>query len=307
MIASVLALGQPLTKPSRPAAIPDSISSQEIDMTFNATHLSPRIGSEVETSREKLLAGTHAEQIRELLEQRGVLVFHDIGFSDEEMKSFATTLGDIEDGATYQEGIFRVTFDPEHNPQGLTYLRGTFEWHVDRTDLDVPPLGSMLTPRVIAREGGQTEFANTYAAYDDLPEDEKRWLEGLMIEHRAEAAISRRVANPTEEQLQAWRKNPPKLHPVVWHHRSGRKSLLLGSTACKVVGMDQAESDALLARLTKWTEQPQFVYRHEWRMGDLVVWDNTGTMHRAVPFDVECGRRLHRVTLEGEEPIKAVA
>ena len=276
-------------------------------MTFNVTDLSPRIGSEVATSREELLAGTHAERIRQLLEQRGVLVFHNIGFSDDEMKHFATTLGEIEDGTTYQDKIFRVTFDPDYNPQGLTYLRGTFEWHVDRTDLDVPPLGSMLTPRVIAQEGGQTEFANTYAAYDDLPEAEKRYLEGLMIEHRAEAAISRRVENPSEEQLAAWRKNPPKLHPLVWHHQSGRKSLLLGSTACGVDGMELEEGNALLARLTEWTTQPQFVYRHEWQMGDLVVWDNTGTMHRAVPFDEQCGRRLHRVTLEGVESVKAVA
>jgi alpha-ketoglutarate-dependent taurine dioxygenase len=278
-----------------------------MEMTFEITDLSPRIGSEIKTDREELLAGKHAGEIRKLLEQRGVLVFHDIGFSDEEMKSFAKTLGSIEEGSTYNEGIFKVTFDPEHNPQGLTYLRGTLEWHVDRTDLDVPPLGSMLTPRVVSPTGGQTEFANTYAAYDDLPEDEKRMLEGLRIEHRAEAAISKHVENPTEEQLLAWRKNPPKSHPMVWQHRSGRKSLLLGSTACRVVGMDEAESDALLERLMKWSEQPQFVYRHQWRMGDLVIWDNTGTMHRVVPFDMESGRRLHRVTLEGEEPIKAAA
>ncbi|MCX7864936.1 MAG: TauD/TfdA family dioxygenase [Novosphingobium sp.] len=276
-------------------------------MTFTVRDLSPRIGSEIETSRNELLAGTHADRIRTLLEQRGVLVFPGIGFSDEEMKAFATTLGKIEDGSTYEDKIFKVTFDPEHNPMGLTYLRGTFEWHVDRTDLDVPPLGSMLTPRVIAREGGQTEFANTYAAYDDLPEDEKRWLDGLRVEHRAEAAISKQVENPTPEQIAAWRQNPPKVHPLVWHHRSGRKSLLLGSTACRVVGMDEAESNALLERLTSWATQPQFVYRHHWREGDLVIWDNTGTMHRAVPFDVDCGRRLHRVTLEGVESIRAVA
>lgn len=276
-------------------------------MSFSVTNLSPRLGSEVGIGRDELLAGTYAEQVRELLQARGVLVFRDIDFSDDEMKSFATTLGDIEHGTTYQEGVFKVTFDPEFNPDGLTYLKGTLEWHIDRTDLDVPPLGSMLTPRVIAREGGQTEFASTYAAYEDLPDEEKRRLEGLEVEHRAEAAISKQVENPTPEQVAMWRKNPPKKHPMVWHHRSGRKSLLLGCTASKVVGMDEGESDALLAELMAWSERPDFVYRHEWRPGDLVVWDNTGTMHRVVPFDENCGRRLHRVTLEGVESIKAVA
>jgi alpha-ketoglutarate-dependent taurine dioxygenase len=276
-------------------------------MNFEPVALSPRIGSRIDTDAATLLGGAHAGEIRELLEQRGALVFHGIDFSDDEMKSFAKTLGNIQDGSTYEDGIFKVTFDPDHNPNGLTYLRGTLEWHIDRTDIDVPPLGSMLTPRVLAPSGGQTEFASTYAAYEDLPEDEKRMLEGLEVEHRAEAAISRQVENPTEEQLSAWRSNPPKTHPLIWHHRSGRKSILLGSTACKVVGMEQAESDALLERLMKWQEQLQYVYQHHWHMGDLVIWDNTGTMHRVVPFDMESGRRLHRVTLEGEESIAAAA
>jgi alpha-ketoglutarate-dependent taurine dioxygenase len=275
-------------------------------MTFNVTDLSPNIGSEVDLDREQLLSGQHADEIRRLLQDRGVLVFRDIDFSDEEMKAFATTIGDIEHGSSYQEGIFKVTFDPQHNPEGLTYLKGTLEWHIDRTDLDVPPLGSMLTPRVIAPEGGQTEFASMYAAYESLPDDEKRRLEGLEVEHRAEAAISKRVENPTPEQVAMWRRNPPKRHPMVWHHRSGRKSLLLGCTASRIVGMDEKESDVLLAELMEWSERPEFVYRHEWQPGDLVIWDNTGTMHRVLPFDENCGRRLHRVTLEGVESIKAV-
>ena len=148
-------------------------------MSLKTKDLSPRIGSEVETNAKTLLSGAHAEEIRELLEQRGVLVFHDINFTDEEMASFAETLGNIQGGSTYKGSIFKVTFDPEHNPHGETYLMGAQEWHIDRTDIDVPPLGSMLTPRVLATKGGQTDFANTYAAYEDLPEEEKRYLEGL--------------------------------------------------------------------------------------------------------------------------------
>ena len=276
-------------------------------MNLEPVAIAPRIGSRIETDAETLLSGAHTEEIRELLEQRGVLVFPDINFTDEQMKDFARTLGNIEQGSTYQEGVFKVTFDPEYNPYGEIYLKGTLEWHIDRTDLDVPPLGSMLTPRVLASSGGQTEFANTYAAYEDLSEEEKRYLEGLQIEHRVEAPIRRQTEHPSEEQLAAWQSKAPKTHPLVWQHRSGRKSLVLGGTACKVVGMDEAESDALIEKLMKWSEQPQYVYRHEWSMGDLVIWDNTGTMHRVVPFDTKSGRRLHRVTLEGEEPIAAAA
>ena len=92
---------------------------------------------------------------------------------------------------------------------------------------------------------------------------------------------------------------------MVWQHESGRKSLLLAYSAKYVVGMDKAESDALLGRLLARTEDRQYSYCHDWQVGDLLIWDNTGTMHRVVPFDMACGRLLHRVTLFGEETIAA--
>ena len=89
--------------------------------------------------------------------------------------------------------------------------------------------------------------------------------------------------------------------PLVWKHRSDRKSLVLGATALQVEGMPYPESEALLVRLRDWATQPRFVYRHEWQLGDMVIWDNTGTMHRALPYDYESGRLMHRTKLEGEE------
>ena len=79
--------------------------------------------------------------------------------------------------------------------------------------------------------------------------------------------------------------------------------LVLGGTACRILGMDEKESDALIERLMKWSEQPDYTYRHEWRLGDLVIWDNTGAMHRVMPFDAESRREFHRCTLNGEEAI----
>ncbi len=90
--------------------------------------------------------------------------------------------------------------------------------------------------------------------------------------------------------------------PLVWKHRSGRKSLVLGCTARHVVDMDFRKSVELLVRLRDWATRPEFVYRHSWSQGDLVIWDNTGTMHRATPYDPQSGRLLHRTKLEGEEP-----
>jgi alpha-ketoglutarate-dependent taurine dioxygenase len=91
---------------------------------------------------------------------------------------------------------------------------------------------------------------------------------------------------------------------MVWTHQSGRKSLLLGATADYVIGLSVEESRALLARLRDWATQPQYVYRHEWELGDLLIWDNTGTMHRALPYPVESGRLMHRTILAGEESLQ---
>ena len=106
------------------------------------------------------------------------------------------------------------------------------------------------------------------------------------------------------EEVAFWQKSPTKACPIVWTHQSGRKSLLLGATADYVIGCSVEESRALLARLRDWATQPQYVYRHEWQVGDLLIWDNTGTMHRALPYAVDSGRLMHRTILAGEEPLQ---
>jgi alpha-ketoglutarate-dependent taurine dioxygenase len=105
------------------------------------------------------------------------------------------------------------------------------------------------------------------------------------------------------EELVFWQKSPTKACPIVWTHQSGRKSLLLGATADYVIGLPVEESRALLARLRDWATQPQYVYRHEWQLGDLLIWDNTGTMHRVLEYPADSGRLMHRTILAGEEPL----
>ncbi len=91
------------------------------------------------------------------------------------------------------------------------------------------------------------------------------------------------------------------VHPLVWTHRSGRKSIVLGTHADEVVGMSIPEGRSLLARLTEWVAQPDFQYRHEWQEGDFVIWNNCGAMHRVVPYDEASGRTMHRTTIMGDE------
>jgi alpha-ketoglutarate-dependent taurine dioxygenase len=113
------------------------------------------------------------------------------------------------------------------------------------------------------------------------------------------------VDSPTSEDLARWGRSPVKEHPLVWSRRSGRKSLIIGNTAERVVGMPLPDGRALLARLLEWTAQPDFQYSHEWEEGDLVLWDNCGTLHRVVPYARDSGRTMHRTTIAGDEAVSA--
>ena len=162
----------------------------------------------------------------------------------------------------------------------------------------------MLTAIEISDDGGgDTEFANTYAAYGALPDDEKAALASVRVVHSFAAA--QLLANPdaSPEERARWERRAPKTHPLVWTRANGRKSLLLGATAGEVVGMGHADGRALLDRLLAWSTQPQFVVRHQWRKGDLAVWDNTGLLHRALPYAKDSRRLMHRTTLVGVEGV----
>lgn len=263
---------------------------------YEIRDLAPRIGSEIVTDAETLLSGACSTQIRALLEERGVVAIRGINLSDDQQIAFTKTIGTI-----VEEKAFKITMDPTENPVA-EYIKGAFYWHIDGTMGDVPIFASLMSSRRLSDTGGQTEFSNTYAAYDDLPDSEKKALETLKVVHMFE--VSQRYVNPepSYELLQTWQQFKPNTLPLVWTHRSGRKSLVLGSTASHVEGMDLRDGWALLTRLRDYATQPRFVYRHEWTLGDLVIWDNTGTMHRALPYAMDSGRMMHRTTLAGEEP-----
>jgi len=252
--------------------------------------LTPTIGSEVAIDADALLSGANADELRELLIARGALVFRDIHFDAEQQRTFTQTLGSIRHGLYEEDGLLKVVD-----------IRGTYFWHIDGTYTEVPPFATVLTPQVIAPEGGQTEFANTYAGFEALPADEQAYLETLEVVHTMKAAHDRAAPDATLEQIENYLKYRAT-QPLVWQHASGRKSLVIGVTASHIVGLHPAESAALLDRLLAHVTQPQFVYRHEWEPGDVVIWDNTGTMHRVIPFDLASGRLQHRFAIEGIEP-----
>lgn len=269
-------------------------------MKLETLDLTPRIGSEIKAGKKELLEGDFGESIRELLEQRGVLLFRGLNLTDDEQLAFAQRLGDVIDQGI--KGIYKISLDPKLN-ETADYLHATVHWHVDGAQDMVPTRASLLTARVLSKVGGQTEFANTYAAYDDLPPARKAEADRLRVVHSQEYIQRAMHPDPSEAQLARWREHSEQVHPMVWTHRSGRKSLLLGLTAGRIDGMGEKEGRRIIDDMQAWATQPQFVYRHEWTVGDLLIWDNTGVMHRVEAYPADSGRLLSRTTLVGEEPI----
>jgi alpha-ketoglutarate-dependent taurine dioxygenase len=269
-------------------------------MTLETIDLSPRIGAEIRADGADLLSGAHSEQIRDVLGQRGFVLFRRVNLDDRQQVAFARSLGEVVEQG--EDNIYKVTLD-KRVTKTAEYLLGTFLWHIDGTTDEIPSRASVLSARRLSESGGQTEWANTYAAYEDLPEEEKDAVEGLRVVHSAETI--ERAARPdvTHADIADWQTRPVRCHPLVWTHASGRRSLVLGATASHVEGMEPEESRTLLHRLQEWATQPEFVYQHEWQVGDLVIWDNTGTMHRVIPYSAESGRLMHRTTLVGEEAL----
>jgi alpha-ketoglutarate-dependent taurine dioxygenase len=240
----------------------------------------------------------------EALEEHGVLVFRGLHVDDPTQVVFTKRLDDVGKSEPAEPPrIFTVTLDPSKNPIA-DYLRGTFAWHIDGAQDEVPTKATVLSAKVVATEGGETEFASTYAAYDVLDDDEKVRVEGVRILHSFEASQRLVHPDPTPEELARWREKPDREHPLVWRHRSGRRSLVIGATADHVVGMEREAGRTLLGDLLTRATAPERVYRHEWSVGDLVIWDNTGVMHRACPYDPSSARELHRTTMSGDEPVR---
>ena len=262
----------------------------------------PLVGSTVTIDKRDFLAGTYAREVERLLVERSALVFPGMHLTDDEQLQFARTIGEVFLVGGDKE-LQNISMDPEVNPTA-DYTRGAFYWHIDGANDPVPAKATMLSVRTMpaAGEGGDTLVANTYAAYADLPDEEKRALEGLRVRHALEASQRYINPQPTVAELTRWRHYPGQTHPLVWHHRHGATSLVIGNTCHYVEGLSVEDSSMLLCRLLEWSTQEKYVYRHKWQPGDFLIFDNTGAMHRADWYPLDSKRLMRRTTLHGEEP-----
>ncbi|WP_018501066.1 TauD/TfdA dioxygenase family protein [Parafrankia discariae] len=276
-------------------------------MAVTVTEISPEVGVEIAgLAGHRLADPAVAADCQALLARHGVVVYRETHVGDDDLVAFSRLLGQVVvapvGGTDTHPEISKITLDPAESVLAA-YRRGTFFWHIDGANDELPQKATLLTARQVSDEGGDTEFANTFAAYEALTAAEKEQFAKLRVVHSFAASQSLAEPDASERTRALWARVPAREHPLVWTRGNGRKSLLVGATTDHVVGWPAEESRALLDRLLEWSTQPRFVLRHHWRRGDLVIWDNTGMLHRAIPYTATSHRLMHRTTLVGEEVV----
>ena len=249
-------------------------------------------------------------QLRTALYRHAVLVFHDQDITDEQQVTFTWGFGTVENTIPSDPigdgGPVGVISNVDENGDIIPpdddrarYMVANTQWHSDGSFRRVPLKGSMLAAKVVPPEGGATEFASLVAPYKQMSEEQKAEVENLQAEHSL--ARSREKIAPNLMSDDFLKDTPPAVQPVVRRiPETGDKALLVGSYAGRVVGWPDEKGLALLEKLLDWCTQPQFVYRHEWRANDIVVYDNRLCLHRGTLWDRERYKRiLHRTTLAG--------
>ncbi|MEO5587308.1 MAG: TauD/TfdA family dioxygenase [Novosphingobium sp.] len=269
---------------------------------LNAENLKPKIGTRVLNTKAELLSGALSDELNALLEERGVLVFPEIAFTDEEQVAFSDLLGGNADELHSEKGaVFKVSLDKEVNHEVADYLKGSLYWHIDGTMNRNPIRASMLSAKVLAPEGGDTQFANTATSYADLPEAKKAEIEGLRVVHSFWNSALFHTPEPTLAQLDDWQSKGEAEIPLVVTNSSGKKSLVLGNTCQYVRGVEPKDSQKILHGLREFATREPYTYTHKWKVGDTVIWDNRTSLHRATPYDPLSGRMMHRTIIRGGE------
>ena len=283
-------------------------------MTLTIRKLEEHIGAEVQgVDISSPIDAETFDKLRGALCEYAVLVFHDQDITDEQHVAFSEGFGPLEmtmaNDPIGDGGPIGVISNLDENGEIIPpedsrtlYTVANTLWHSDGSFKRVPLRGSLLSAKVIPPEGGETEFASLTAAYAALPEQKKVDIEELIAEHSIAHSRAQISPNLMDEAFQ--KDTPPANQRLVRTiPETGKKALLVGSYTTHVHGLPIEKGKTLLKELLEWSTQPQFVYRHTWRVNDLVVYDNRCCLHRGRSWNRGKYKRvLHRTTLAGDDP-----
>lgn len=249
-------------------------------------------------------------EIRSAWMEHGVLVFPGQLLTDAQQVAFSLRFGDLEedliDPTKFIANLGNLDEDGKlRDPASLKsrFLRANQLWHSDSAYFPAAAKLSFLNGRKFSSDmiGGQTQWADMRAAYDELPEGSRAAIEGKVVVHDMQTSRAKTGRLLSPEERAKW---PPVTHPMVRvHEETGRKALYVGSQATCIVGAGEVESQKLFAELMDFATQDKFVHTHVWREGDLVCWDNRRVVHRQRPFDeAKFPRVVVRTTVRGTGP-----
>jgi alpha-ketoglutarate-dependent 2,4-dichlorophenoxyacetate dioxygenase len=279
------------------------------------------VGQVTGVDLRETLDSSDVTAIGNAINQHGVLVFPGQPVTDEQQIAFSRRFGDLETTVKLYRNDYVARLNPHvsdvSNLDQNNNIRrrddrlrlnalGNRLWHSDSSFKRVPARFSLLSARVIPSEGGETQFADMRAAWDALPDRMKARLEGLVCEHTQLFSRAKIAFTDWSEEERAKMAPVPQVL-VRMHPGSQRKSLFLSSHAGRIRGMEEPEARVLLMDLMEHATQREFVYTHCWNAGDLVMWDNRCTMHRAREYDDTQVRDMHRTTVSDGAPTVAVA
>jgi taurine dioxygenase len=285
-------------------------------MSISIRKLDAALGAEIDgVDASRPLPQAHIDAIEAAWRERLVVVFHGQDLSDPQLIAFSKNFGELDPPGPNPYGEPFNKAHPELNvisnviengkPMG-NLGDGEAVWHADMTYVEVPPKAAMLHALEVppAESGGNTYFANMFAAYEILPADLKKTADGRIAVHDASRNSAGMLRKGYKEVTDV-RETVGAHHPLVrTDPRTGRKALFLGRRpSAYVLGLDVADSEALLDALWAHATQPRFAMRHEWKIGDLVMWNNLSVLHRRDPFDPKTRRVMHRSQIKGNERI----
>lgn len=267
-------------------------------MTYQALPLSPALGAEVRGVDLRNIDESGAKALNELWLKHHVLVIRDNLVSEDELVEFAKSFGAIENARKMsplasRPEIMVISNVREGNAPLGALPDGELFWHFDRIHQTVPNKAGVLHSIELPSKGGETRFSSMVAAYEALPEATKQRLEGLT------ALNTYQYGQTTSANKKLSEDSPSAVHPVVRTiPETGKKALYVCRLMTdRIQELSEAESDALLAELFDHCEREEFIYEHDWRVGDTLIWDNRCVLHARNDFDANQRRLLKRVTV----------
>ncbi len=279
---------------------------------FYASHASPWLGAEVSGVDLRAIDDRDFAAIHRAWIAHQVLLFRGQDLSDTDLIAFSRRFGDLDHAPIQENGQSIANGMPEiyvvsnviENGVAIGSLGyGEAVWHTDMSYLPAPPMASMLYSLEIPPFGGDTCFVDMYGAFDELPDHLRDKVIGMRVKHDGtynSGGFVRKGVTPTNDPREA----PGTIHPLVCTHpESGRRMLYLGRRRMAwLEGLGLAESETLLNEIWHHATQDKYTWRHHWKTGDLVLWDNRCTMHRRDPFDPAKRRVMHRTQIKGDAP-----